>query len=171
MKLAALPFLLSSLSPNFAHYIPDLLFRLLRYRVLEGPTTSWDIIDFEMQKVFQSRLFAAPSKADLMEIATILSTEAWGDVGNELRVYLDYILKVYGVLSLPSFRVSSFVIYATLFRISKSIQYDKLGRSWQVPISTTCQCVERFCANWTIGSQRTHLQSKKWMLTPTQHEL
>ncbi|KAJ6560264.1 hypothetical protein B0H19DRAFT_1146990 [Mycena capillaripes] len=85
MKLATLPLLLSPLSPNFAHYIPDLLFRLLRHRLLEGPTTGWDVIDVEMRKMFQSPLFVPPAKADLMEITSILSTEAWGENGNDLR--------------------------------------------------------------------------------------
>ncbi|KAJ7784097.1 hypothetical protein B0H16DRAFT_289727 [Mycena metata] len=82
MKLAAL----SSLSPNFSHYIPNLLFRLLRHRLLEGPAVGWEVIDSQMPNLFQSPNFTAPARADFMEILAIIGTEAWGEMGNDLRV-------------------------------------------------------------------------------------
>jgi hypothetical protein len=91
VKLATLPPLLSSLSPNFSHYIPDLAFRLLRHRLSEGSPTGWDCIDSEMQKIFQSPHFIPPSKADLMEILSLLSSETWGEIGHDLRVCTRYL--------------------------------------------------------------------------------
>ncbi|KAJ7228144.1 hypothetical protein GGX14DRAFT_547392 [Mycena pura] len=81
-KLATLRPLLSSTSPNFAVHIPDLLFRLLRYRLVEGPTAGWDDIDSEMLKIVQSLPFTPPVKADMMEILSILSSDVWGDMGS-----------------------------------------------------------------------------------------
>ncbi|KAJ7755825.1 hypothetical protein B0H16DRAFT_705798 [Mycena metata] len=82
MKLAAL----SSLSPNFAHCIPNLLFRLLRHRLLEGPAVGWEVIDSQMPNLFQSPNFTAPARVDFMEILAIIGTEAWREMGNDLRV-------------------------------------------------------------------------------------
>lgn len=86
MKLTTFPSLLSSLSSEFSAYIPDLMFRLLRHRLLEGHTAGWDVIDGEMLDAFQSKSFTPAAKADLMEILVISGNEAWGESGADLRV-------------------------------------------------------------------------------------
>ncbi|KAJ6615603.1 hypothetical protein B0H10DRAFT_2220252 [Mycena sp. CBHHK59/15] len=85
VKIASFPPLIASLSPNLAAYIPDLPFRLLRHRFLEGPSAGWNAADPELRRLFESPLLLAPSKADLMEILAIASNDAWGDSGKDLR--------------------------------------------------------------------------------------
>ncbi|KAJ6486408.1 hypothetical protein C8R47DRAFT_1216527 [Mycena vitilis] len=122
MKLAVLPLSLSSLFPNFTRYTPDLLFRLLRHRLLEGPNTGWEVIDFELQKTFQSPQFAPPSRADLMEIASVLSIEAWADFGKDSRSLVYCYLRS----SLPHFDVQ---VRRRTRHILAAVDLDREGKA------------------------------------------
>jgi hypothetical protein len=45
-----------------------------------------------MRRVFESPLFTAPAKADLMEILSISVVGNWGESGDDLRVRRDFVL-------------------------------------------------------------------------------
>ena len=64
----------------------NLPYRLLRYRLEEGPKVGWQPLDLAFRKMFEKPLVILPAKADILAILDTLRTENWGDEGDDLRV-------------------------------------------------------------------------------------
>jgi len=77
---------LLSLSLGFEGATENLLCRLLRYRLQEGPHSDWKSLDLALPLAFERSLVYPPNKAVVVLILDELRKDTWGDVGKELRV-------------------------------------------------------------------------------------
>ncbi|KAJ7639483.1 hypothetical protein FB45DRAFT_977215 [Roridomyces roridus] len=134
--------------------MPDLTFRLLRHRLLEGPASAWGVIDEDLCETFQSPSFTCPARADLVEILSIVNSETWQDGGNHLR---DLVASYLGS-SLPHLNVDVLQLvhqsvglkpeYATLLREvdeklgnAPTATKSEVGAEWRAQIRDLVQDV------------------------------
>lgn len=86
LKLVSAATLLNSLPSSLGGGLSDLVLRLVRYRLVQGPKAGWDEIDPVFAKILESSNIPSPSYTALDELLSLLQAEQWGEAGKDLRV-------------------------------------------------------------------------------------
>lgn len=79
---------LTSLSIGLEGALTDKVYRLLLYRLQEGPRTGWENVDNALRDAFDAKLGVIHPRQNILVALDVLRTETWGDEGKELRVGL-----------------------------------------------------------------------------------
>jgi hypothetical protein len=77
---------LLSLALGFEAAVENLLSRLLRYRLQEGPNANWESLDIVLSQAFKRPLVCPPVKAVVALALDVLRKGIWGDVDKRLCV-------------------------------------------------------------------------------------
>lgn len=74
------------LSTGFKGALGNMIYRLLLYRLQEGPRTGWENVDNALRNVFEAKLSIMAPKQNILAALDVLRTENWGEEGKGLRV-------------------------------------------------------------------------------------
>ncbi|KAF8897900.1 hypothetical protein BD779DRAFT_408472 [Infundibulicybe gibba] len=64
-----------------------ILYRLLRYRLDEGPLPGWDVVDKLLCEIYCEGVIVSPTKAEVMVVISSLQTEVWRDAHVYARTF------------------------------------------------------------------------------------
>jgi serine/threonine-protein kinase ATR len=79
---------LLSFSTGFESALGNLIYRLVLYRLQQGPRVGWESVDIALRHIFDAPLDVLPLGQNVVPALDILRTENWGDAGKDLRVSL-----------------------------------------------------------------------------------
>jgi hypothetical protein len=79
---------LISLSTGLEGALSDMIYRLLLYRLQEGPRTGWGNVDNALRDIYEAKLSIIHPRQSILIALDVLRTENWGEEGKDLRVGL-----------------------------------------------------------------------------------
>jgi hypothetical protein len=82
---------LLSLSTGFENALGNLIYRLVLYRLQQGPKVGWENVDIALGQIFDASPDPLPLYQNIVPALDILRTENWGDAGKNLRVSVDIV--------------------------------------------------------------------------------